>query len=97
MENGYPRFPVYVGPRLDLSWDAICRDYKAASQASHRPGALTRQHSILYSSPAFPPPLARQLSDRAQAAAAGVDAVAHDDESDEDEEQATDQETEEDE
>ena len=95
MENGYPRFPVYVGPRIDLTWDAICKDYKKADAATHQPGALKRQHSILYASPSpsFPPALVKQLSDRADAAAAsGQDA----DDLDNDDGRVTDQETDED-
>jgi DNA ligase-1 len=48
MDNGYPRFPVYVGPRLDLDWASYCANYSAPAAADHRPGELKRKHSILY-------------------------------------------------
>ena len=96
MENGYPRFPVFVGPRTDLDWATICASYQKADQASHQPGGLKRQHSIMYaSSPAFPPAIAKQLSDRAEKAAASLPAAdaQSDDEEDEDDGRVTDQET----
>lgn len=62
MDNGYPRFPVYVGPRIDLDWAAICRDYIAPSSESHASGALRRDHSIMFVGDA----LARTLTARAE-------------------------------
>jgi len=46
MDNGYPRFPVYVGPRTDLDWEDICASYVPCGAAG--PGKLEREHSILY-------------------------------------------------
>jgi len=65
MDNGYPRFPVYVGPRIDLDWAAYCASYKPPSKDDHTPGALKKSHTILYSDG----PLARSLSVRAEALA----------------------------
>lgn len=48
MDNGYPRFPVYVGPRIDIDWDELCARYKAPSAASHARGELRRDHSIMF-------------------------------------------------
>merc|ERR1740121_2439268 len=48
MDNGYPRFPVYVGPRVDLDWASYCANYSAPVAADHKPGELKRKHSILY-------------------------------------------------
>ena len=99
MDNGYPRFPVFVGPRTDLDWATICASYQKAEQASHQAGGLNRRHSIMYgASPAFPPAIAKQLSDRAEKAAASLPAGVDEDEDegegeDEDDGRATDQET----
>jgi len=60
MDNGYPRFPVFVGLRLDLSWDQVCMEYSAPDVDAHKAGALKREHSILYA----PPLLVRSLSQR---------------------------------
>ena len=95
MENGYPRFPVYDGPRSDLDWATICASYQKADQATHQPGVLKRRHSILYESTAFPPALVKQLSDRAEAAAASLPDA--DVDAPEDDGRVTDQETEEEE
>jgi len=72
MENGYPRFPVFVGPRIDLSWDVVCKEYMKAPAESHKPGILKRQHSILYA----PATVERQLSDRAEKGEAAEEASA---------------------
>lgn len=62
MDNGYPRFPVYVGPRIDLDWESICANYTPPSAASHAPGELRRDHSIMFAEKG----LARTLSMRAE-------------------------------
>mmetsp|Transcript_142027 Transcript_142027/g.247409 ORF Transcript_142027/g.247409 Transcript_142027/m.247409 type:complete len:783 (+) Transcript_142027:75-2423(+) len=62
MDNGYPRFPVYVGPRIDLDWETICANYTPPSAASHAPGELRRDHSIMFAEKG----LARSLSMRAE-------------------------------
>jgi len=61
MDNGYPRFPVYIGPRIDLDWAAVCRDYKPPSADDHKSGGLKRVHSIMYAETS----LARTLTARA--------------------------------
>jgi DNA ligase-1 len=48
MDNGYPRFPVYVGPRIDVCWEELCAKYIAPSASSHAPGGLRRDHSIMF-------------------------------------------------
>merc|ERR1719382_2087386 len=48
MDNGYPRFPVYVGPRVDLDWAAVCAGYRPPRREEHAPGALRRDPSIMY-------------------------------------------------
>eukprot|EP00929_Paragymnodinium_shiwhaense_P026942 TRINITY_DN15920_c0_g1_i3.p1 TRINITY_DN15920_c0_g1~~TRINITY_DN15920_c0_g1_i3.p1 ORF type:complete len:271 (-),score=22.93 TRINITY_DN15920_c0_g1_i3:152-964(-) len=58
MDNGYPRFPVYVGPRIDLDWVAYCASYSAPTAADHKPGELKRKHSILYADAALESSLA---------------------------------------
>jgi len=62
MDNGYPRFPVYVGPRIDINWDDLCGRYKAPSASSHARGELRRDHSIMFSDKA----LARALTMKAE-------------------------------
>merc|ERR1712070_687851 len=62
MDNGYPRFPVYVGPRIDINWDELCARYKAPDASSHAGGELRRDHSIMFSDKA----LARTLTMRAE-------------------------------
>ena len=49
MDNGYPRFPVFVAVRTDLDWAQIVKDYVPPS-VSALP-ALQRQHSVLYAPP----------------------------------------------
>ncbi|KAL1528122.1 hypothetical protein AB1Y20_009486 [Prymnesium parvum] len=61
MDNGYPRFPVFVATRTDLDWTTICANYVAPNAANVTPAQLKRQHSILYQ----PPALQRSLSERA--------------------------------
>lgn len=58
MDNGYPRFPSYIGPRIDLDWDTICAGYEKPSAECHKAPGLKKSHSILYSEAA----LARTLS-----------------------------------
>merc|ERR1719183_234047 len=50
MDNGYPRFPVYVGPRIDVDWDALCARYEAPTASMP---ALRRDHSIMFSDKAL--------------------------------------------
>lgn len=58
MDNGYPRFPSYIGPRIDLDWATICAGYEKPSAECHAAPGLKKSHSILYSEAA----LARTLS-----------------------------------
>ena len=62
MENGYPRFPRYVGPRLDLDWDQICASYRAPATSTYQAGDLERQHSIMFSSDDVQRSLSRSAS-----------------------------------
>lgn len=64
MDNGYPRFPVYVGPRIDLDWAAYCASYAPPTADKFKGGELKRKHSIMYSEAA----LESTLSARAVAA-----------------------------
>jgi len=59
MDNGYPRFPVFVAQRLDLDWNTICQTYPGAGAATvsasvdnasgiSNPRQLKRDHFILY-------------------------------------------------
>jgi len=50
MDNGYPRFPVYVGPRIDVDWDALCASYEAPTASMP---VLRRDHSIMFSGKAL--------------------------------------------
>lgn len=59
MDNGYPRFPVYVGPRIDVDWADLCTKYAPPSTSR---GELRRDHSILYAGDA----LSRTLTMRAE-------------------------------
>merc|ERR1712107_328568 len=74
MDNGYPRFPVYVSPRIDLDWAAYCASYEAPKSEDHATGQLRKAHSILYADAA----LHRSLSAKAEAlpAAAADEPVA---------------------
>ena len=47
MDNGYPRFPVFVAPRDDFDWAAYCASYSKASKSTFSAGALQREHSIM--------------------------------------------------
>lgn len=62
MDNGYPRFPVYVGPRIDLDWAAVCATYRPPADKDVARGELTRAHSIMYSESG----LSRTLTMRAE-------------------------------
>jgi len=64
MDNGFPRFPVFVAPRIDLDWDDYCASYAAPDQSTFAAPGLQREHSIMYAAPG----LQRTLSDRANAA-----------------------------
>jgi len=45
MNNGYPRFPVFVARRTDIDWAKYCSEYSKPKK--HNP-ILKRQKSILY-------------------------------------------------
>jgi len=62
MDNGYPRFPVFVSPRDDIDWDDYCKTYSPPSKNSFVSGELEREHSIMYA----PPKLHRSLSQKAE-------------------------------
>lgn len=64
MDNGYPRFPVYRGPRIDLDWATVCAEYTPPNPDGFKAGELRREHSIMYSEG-----LQRTLTSRALAAA----------------------------
>mmetsp|Transcript_32955 Transcript_32955/g.99286 ORF Transcript_32955/g.99286 Transcript_32955/m.99286 type:complete len:249 (-) Transcript_32955:489-1235(-) len=63
MDNGYPRFPVYVGPRVDLDWAEVCAKYAPPAAHTHAAGTLRRDHSIMFTEPV----LARALTLRVEA------------------------------
>eukprot|EP00931_Biecheleriopsis_adriatica_P087583 TRINITY_DN62025_c0_g1_i1.p1 TRINITY_DN62025_c0_g1~~TRINITY_DN62025_c0_g1_i1.p1 ORF type:complete len:688 (-),score=117.19 TRINITY_DN62025_c0_g1_i1:141-2204(-) len=67
MDNGYPRFPAYVGPRIDLDWATICADYTAPAPEQYKAGALRQSHSILYSESALRKTLSVPLDALAEA------------------------------
>lgn len=48
MDNGYPRFPVYIGPRIDMDWATVCASYSAPRPADYAGGELKKKHSILF-------------------------------------------------
>ena len=42
-----PRFPIFIGVRLDIDWNDYCKNYKIPTKK--KPAALRRSHTILFS------------------------------------------------
>lgn len=47
MDNGYPRFPVFVSVRHDIDWGAYAASYEAPKKSAYASGSLQREHSIM--------------------------------------------------
>eukprot|EP00011_Vannellida_sp_DIVA3-517-6-12_P011121 CAMPEP_0114630064 /NCGR_PEP_ID=MMETSP0168-20121206/13689_1 /TAXON_ID=95228 ORGANISM="Vannella sp., Strain DIVA3 517/6/12" /NCGR_SAMPLE_ID=MMETSP0168 /ASSEMBLY_ACC=CAM_ASM_000044 /LENGTH=655 /DNA_ID=CAMNT_0001841557 /DNA_START=1 /DNA_END=1965 /DNA_ORIENTATION=+ len=44
--SGHPRFPSFIGERIDIDWAAYCKTYTPPEK--NKPGPLKRKHTILF-------------------------------------------------